>query len=298
MGLKEITRSPVKAESSDRYAGSCMLKHRQVMKVLYFLFSLCVVPMLACSNASAQEQGTGSVSGKLLTKDGKPMSGGLAYFLSADGPAPDPEKYWRVPEYLVEITDKGTFSLELPEGSYYFGAIKKREGKTESGPPQAGDVFYRDLDTKGNLKVHVVRKGKKLKLGTMTAGRPFLGLVGKDAVSAIEGRVITSDGGPVAGALVFVYLSEEMKGKPAFASYRTGIDGRYLVRVHEGGNFYLRVRDHYGGGQPEPGDLMGVYGGEVPSVVSVRTGESTTGRDITVERFKGRGQQYQQGGPP
>jgi hypothetical protein len=64
--------------------------------------------------------------------------------------------------------------------------------------------------------------------------------------------------------------------------------------VDVGGTYYLRARDIYGGGPPVPGSIIGQYGGNEPQGVVVNTGEITKGIDITVDRFKGRGQ----GGPP
>jgi len=275
-----------------------MLKGRPVMNVRLLFFCLCVVPFIVSGSASAQEQGTGRFSGRLLTKDGKSLSGGLVYFFTEDGPKPDPERYWRIPDHLAKIGGvKGKFSVELPEGNYYVGAIKRAAGKTENGPPQVGDYFYKALDAKGKPKLFTVKKGKTLNIGTLPEAIRFTGLVAGSTPSAIEGRVRFSDGKPVAGALVFAFLSDEMKVKPAFASYATGTDGKYILRVHEGGDYFLRVRDHYGGGPPETGALMGTFGGEAPAAVSVRTGETTTGIDITVDRFKGRGQEGQRERP-
>lgn len=261
-----------------------------------FLIFLFVVFFFASGKVSAQDQKTGEVSGMLLTKDGTPMSGGLVYFFSKGGPLPDPDRYWRVPDFLAEIKDKGKFSIVLPDGEYYFGAIKRVAGKTENGPPQDGDFFYKALDKKGKPKLYTVKKGKKLNLGPISGAEPFKGLVVLDKISAIEGKVIASDGRPVAGALVFAFLSDSMIGKPLFASYRSDPDGKYLLRVNEGGNYYLKARDIYGGGPPVTGAIIGSFGGEAPKAVMVKTGEITRGIDITVEKFKGRGQQGQQQG--
>jgi len=264
------------------------------MKRQRIFWVLLVVFFLAYGNVSAENTKTGEVAGTLRTKDGAAMTGGLVYFFTKKGPLPDPDKYWRVPDFLSEIKDNGKFSIVLPEGEYYFGAIKRNAGKTENGPPQDGDFFYKALDNKGRPKLYSVKKGKKLNLGVVSGATPFKGLTGGDKVSAIEGKVVTADGTPVAGALVFAFVTDSMVGKPTFASYRSGSDGKYALRVSEGGNYYLKARDVYGGGPPVTGAIIGSYGGEAPQAVVVKTGEITRGIDITVEKFKGRGQQ----GPP
>jgi hypothetical protein len=54
--------------------------------------------------------------------------------------------------------------------------------------------------------------------------------------------------------------------------------------VDKGGNYFLRVRDIYGGGPPVKGAIMGGYGQEKATSVNVKTGEITEGIDITVTR--------------
>jgi hypothetical protein len=259
------------------------------MKRWPLLISFLVVFVLTIGNVSAQEQTTGQLSGKLLTTGGAPMNGGLVYIFFTAGPVPDPDKYWRVPDFLAEMNDKGEFSIELPEGDYYLGAIKRKSGKTGNGPPEVGDYFYKGIDKQGTPIVFVVKKGENHTIGSLSEAMPFKGPVAGNKISAIEGRVIGSDGKPVEGALVFAFLSESMIGRPNFASNSTGKDGKYLLRVHEGGNYYLRARDIYGGGPPEAGALIGTFGGEAPKAVVVKTGAVAKGIDITVEKFKGRG---------
>jgi len=260
------------------------------MRRWLLLISTIALFFLVSGSVLVQAQETGQVTGRLQTKSGKPMSGGLVYFFTVKGPLPDPDRYWRIPDFLVEIKDKGKFSIELPEGEYYFGAIKRARGKTENGPPQAGDFFYKALDDKGAPTLYSVTKGEKKDLGTIAGVMPYKGLKVGDSITAIEGRVITADGKPVKGALVFAFISEAMIGKPTFASYRTGKDGKYVLRVNQGGSFFLRVRDIYGGGPPIPGAIIGTFGGETPETVSVKTGDRVKGIDITVAKFKGRGQ--------
>lgn len=253
------------------------------------LFLLLCALALAPASLVAQGQETGHVSGKLLTREGVPMTGGLVYFFAGEGPIPNPEEYWRVPDFVAEIKAQGDFSVELPEGEYYIGAIKRASGKTDNGPPSPGDMFYRSLEGNGLPKRHGVKKGENIEFGSIAEAVPFKGLSGSKKISAISGRILKKNGKPVAGALVFAFQSEAMIGKPLFASYRTGKDGKYTLRVSEGGNYYLRVRDIYGGGPPAPGAVMGVFGGATAKAVAVKQGKIAKGIDITVDIFEGKG---------
>jgi hypothetical protein len=274
-----------------------MLKRTLLVKQWLLVISLFIVLVAPYDSASAQEQQdheTGRMAGKLLTRNGEPMSGGLVYLSSSAGPVPDPDRYWKVPEFVTDIDDTGEFTIELPAGSYYLGAIKRISGKTDSGPPHAGDLFYKGIDRKGVPILFVIKKGENLNIGTLSGAVPFKGAAAGKTISGIAGKVITSDGKPAVGALVFAFLSQSMIGRPAFASDRTGKDGAYLLRVQEGGNYYLRARDIYGGGPPAAEAIMGNFGGATPEPVSVKQGKITKGIDIVVQKFQGRGPQGQE----
>lgn len=257
-------------------------------KIVYSLFLVLVV--VSFHNADAQEAMTGQISGKLMIKDGGPMSGGMVYFFNAEtGQGPNPDKYWKVPDNIAEINDKGEFSVELHEGKYYMGGIKRLSGKTEIGPPQIGDFFYRGLDEKGDSRLFIVKKGENVDLGTISDAVPFNGLIIKDKITAIEGRVILDNDSPVEGALIFAYTSLTMTGRPGFVSDKTDKEGKFILRVHEGGSYYLRAREIYGGGPPVSGGIIGGYGEAKPISVEVKTGEIIKGIDIKVIKFPGRG---------
>lgn len=257
-------------------------------RIVFSVFIFC----LFAGFVYAQDPVSGKITGKLVIKGGGPVADGMIYFFSAGkGPVPDYNKYWKIPDNVINTNDKGEFSIMLPEGKYYFGAIKRLSGK-DVGPPAVGDYFHNGADEKGNLKELIVKKDKPLDIGILSAV-PFPGVVIKDKLTAIEGKILFDDGKPVEGALVFAFISPEMKGRPAFVSGRTGKDGVYLLRVYEGGNYYLKVRDVYGGGALIAGEIIGVYGKNknMADPVAIKTGEIIKGADITVNRFKGRGPQ-------
>lgn len=260
------------------------------MKRLISIISVILIFLFTIGIVSAQEIKKGRISGKLMIKDGGPMGESLVHFFNAEtGPIPDPDKYWRVPDFITDIKENGEFTTELNEGKYYIGAIKRISGKKEVGPPMIGDFFFISQDKDGIPKLYSVKKGEDFSTGAISEAIPFKGWTFKEGITAIEGRVLIDDGKPVEGALVFTYLSPTMKGKPDFVSDRTDKDGKFTLRVYEGGNYYLRARDLYGGGPPAAGGIIGIYGKETSTAIVVNTGEIRKGIDINVVRFPGRG---------
>jgi hypothetical protein len=260
------------------------------MKRLVFITIVFSVFIFSSAHIFAQEQNTCRVTGTLTSKDALPMAGGLIHFFNVEtGPIPDPDRYWRVPDAIADLNDKGEFTIELPEGKYYMGAIKRVSGKKEVGPPLVGDLFFISSDKTGSPKIYQVKRGEKIDIGTISEATPYKGWVMRDDITAIEGKVLIN-GEPAEGALVFAYSAPRMFGKPDFVSDKSDKDGKYVLRVPEGGEYYLMVRDIYGGGPPQEGSLMGVYGKEkTPTPVKVYTGEAQKGIDIAAVKFPGRG---------
>jgi len=259
------------------------------MKKIFFA-GLSLFLILFFHTVFGQEIKTGTISGQLMTKGGSPLSGGQAFFFNnASGPPPSADKYWRIPDYVTRIDEQGKFSLNLPEGTYYLGAIKRISGE-KIGPPKEGDYFFASMDDKGLPKSYLVKRGMKNDIGTISEAIPFQKSVSKPGteITAVEGTILDTEGNPVVGALVFAYTSPTMVGKPLFASERTGKDGHYTLRVYDNGNYYLRVRSVYGGGPPAIGEIIGFYGEKEPIAVSTRKGEKMQGVNILVRRFYGK----------
>jgi hypothetical protein len=241
--------------------------------------------LIAVALVSAQEVGKGKIVGKLMTQDGKPMSGGSVFFFNdATGPPPSQEKYWRIPDALALIDEEGRFSMELPPGKYYMGAMKRISSEKNIGPPEEGDYFLKGQGSKGKPKAYIVKKGEITDVGTIAEAVPFKREVVRygDGITSIEGVVRDPDGKPVEGAAVFAYKKQAARGKPLFASDKTGKDGKYILRVDQGGKYYLRVRDIFGGGPPVGGEIVGKYWQERSMEVSAKTGEATKGFDISI----------------
>ena len=239
----------------------------------------------------AAEVKTGTITGKMMIKNGGPLANGVVFFFNeASGPPPSPEKYWRVPDEIAGTDGEGNFKALLVEGKYYLGASKRTTGQ-EVGPPQEGDYFLPVMEEKGIPKTYRVDKGKVTDIGTIAEAVPFTKATIKtqNGITSIEGTITDTDGKPLERAMVFAFLTPAMVGKPLFVSERTGTDGKYLLRVNQGGTYYLKIRDVYGGGAPKVGGIMGGYGQDKPYPVTVKTGTAVKGIDIKGIRFVGRG---------
>jgi len=242
--------------------------------------------VLFVSTAASAEEPRGTLRG-LLDTPGR--QGLVAFFDEAAGPPPRPERYFRVPDFTVASDREGRFTASLPPGRYFVAAIVRKGGDPiRLGPPLEGDRDYQLVGQDDTLTIVTVTPGATHDLGTLTHsflyGRPLV-----EGATLIEGRVIGPDGNPVAGVHVVAYRAPRFNGRPHFSSYVTGADGRYELRVHPGGAFFLRARSRWEGGAPEVGEKIGVLGGAAPETVRVQTGHTSSGRDIRVLPFAGRG---------
>ncbi len=265
------------------------------MKRVFQLILLLLV-LSFTATAGAADVKTGYITGKLLVKGGGSMAGGTVFlFNDLTGPPPDLDKYWRAPDELAEIDKDGRFTAELAEGKYYLGAIK-RVSEKEIGPPQEGDIFFTSRDEKGNAKPYYITIGKKTDIGIIAEAIPFKRERVKltAGVTAITGTIYDVAGKPMERALVFAFLTPAMVGKPLFVSDRTGKDGQYILRVADGGKYYLKVRSVYGGGPPRTagvksplteGEAKRGYVEESPIEVTVKKGEVLKGIDVKGVKF-------------
>jgi len=244
-----------------------------------------------CADAGlkAVEITTGTVSGKILGKNGESMSGGKILLFRADsGPPPARIKYWRTPDEIVDVNSDGGFKAKLAAGSYYMAALRRISSES-IGPPSEGDWIYPDSreSLKKEQQIYVVKKGQNTDIGIIKD----LIVLGKDSdisaagITAIEGVVSDIHGNPVEDAIAFAYNTPDLTGKPLFTSARTGKDGKYLLRVSEGGKYYIKIRNTREGGHPVDGEIIGQYGNDRPSEVTVKSGVVKKGIDIVGRRF-------------
>lgn len=237
------------------------------------------VPSIAASQK-------GKLTGRVVANNGLPLAGGMIFLFNAStGLPPAPEIYWRVPDETASLDGEGRFSIDLMAGSYFIGVIKRTSGQ-DLGPPRDGDMFLVVRDSAGVPARHVVIPGKQANAGVLGGAVTFNRAMVEarpPGTTGIDGVILDTDGKPVSGVFVFAFTSQSMLGKPLFVSEKSGPDGRYLLRVAEGGTYYLKARDTCGGGPPRPGAILGGHGEEDPFPVVVRSGEIARG--ITVKTF-------------
>ena len=116
---------------------------------------------------------TGTISGQFLTTGGDPLGGGMVYFFKvAVSPPPSYEKYWRVPDFMKPLDSEGKFTVILPEGDYYMGAIKRLSGKAV-GPPREGDYFFISAGDNDMPLAYSVKSTAPVDLGKIAKASPF-----------------------------------------------------------------------------------------------------------------------------
>lgn len=241
--------------------------------------------------AGTSSANSGTIYGQIKIPGETPADMALVFlFDAAQGPPPSREKYWRVPDYIETLDKDGAFSFDVPAGTYYFIAAK-RARESEIGPPRDGDYFYFNGDAKGNPLPLTITNGTKLNVGVISGAYPYSRsmLLRDKGVTTIEGVVLDTEGKPAQWALVFASLTAATQGRPLFVSERTGKDGKFLLRVHDGGTFYLRVRGSYLAGAPEEGELLSDLEENMPTRITLKKEEKLQGITLKVKPFPKRG---------
>lgn len=253
------------------------------MKLKLLITALIFVVM---SQYVAAEEGKGFVAGRAMLPSGKPMKHALVLcYLKQNGPPPLPERYWRVPDAVMPIDPDGKFMVELIEGDYYVGVIGRKTAKLVPGPPVEGDLLILLKDKSGQPKTITVTGGKTTQTGTHKGSVYHKYAKNNNKTTSIEGVIKHSDGTPVDGAFVFAFYSPERGSRPIYASDKSDKSGKYVLRVDGDGVFYLKVRDTYGGGKPQEGQIKGAFGGEELAPLAVTAGNTLKGIDIIADHM-------------
>jgi len=241
--------------------------------------------MLVLSLAYAQSEAVkgketaemGYVTGKIESDNKALVSGYIGFFLTS-GRMPDPRRFWRTPDSVYSLDKDGKFNAQVPDGNYYVIAIKKSE--KDLGPPESGDEFFYFMDCKGPMVIEV-KKGTKLDLGTKnTVPAAF---VSEQDVTVIKGTIQDEEGKTVPGIYVGAYDKSVMLGKINYISQKSDKEGRYELRLPEGGNNNVVARLRLGG-PPVPGDYYARVC-EDNKPITIKTGE-TLKIDIKVHKVK------------
>jgi len=226
-----------------------------------------------------------TISGRLLTPGKKPLTTGIVLLYDKSlGPPPSPGKYWRIPDIITGTDNKGNFSIEIPEGTYFLQAAQKKPDG-EIGPPKEREFFYFHRNSKGKPRPLIVTPGSKMNLGALVSYVWTPDMSQRDkGITAVEGIVTDLAGKPVQGCLVFAHLTENVQERATFVSERTDNNGKFLLRVLEG-TYYLKVRSVIGGGAPKEGEYLNSTSEFTPTKVTLATGQKLQDITLKVKKF-------------
>jgi hypothetical protein len=232
-----------------------------MMKKLFFLFLLVLLIAPLVSHAGVpgfMKERMGTLSGKVVSEDGKPVPGGVvSFFDTAKGIPPLIANMHRIPDMVGRMGPEGQFSVKLLPGSYYMGALVITDPGRGPGPPREGETFYFARDDKGNLREFTLGTKEVKDAGQVIGALPETFPVAKNLVT-IEGRLLKEDGKPFVGGTVLV-KTDMNKARPDFVSGRTGDDGKFTLKLPADTEYYLLGRER-AVGRPIPGTYVGTYG--------------------------------------
>jgi hypothetical protein len=177
----------------------------------------------------------------MLMKNGSPISGAIVIvFDLKNGPPPDSEKYFRTPDYVEDTTTDGNFRIVLPQGEYFIGAIKRRDGS--GGPPSEGDIFFVLKDESLKLRsIQVPSKGL-VELGDIAAGKihrpvsdPLIPL------AIVSGTVRDKHGKTVKDVTVAAVPLHQRLKNAFYFSQDTGREGTFKLKLPSGRVYILGI---------------------------------------------------------
>jgi hypothetical protein len=177
----------------------------------------------------------------------------------------------------------GSFSLEVPPGTYFLLASKRKGGGL--GPLQPGDFHgYYDGNplalAPGTRTAVVIQAAEKLRETAATPGPSPAG-------TGIRGKVRDPAGNVPAG--VYAYATTDpsfmIGAMPPHRSPVVGPDGAFFIELPAGGTYYVSARSGYGG-PPLPGEWHGFHGEGKPAPVVVEQGRVSEGVDVLVRKME------------
>lgn len=235
---------------------------RWITLLLFFLVS---APLLCQASAGVpgyMEERMGTLSGQVVTPDGKPVPGGVVSFFDTNkGIPPLIADMHRIPDMVGRMGPDGKFSVQMLPGSYYMGALIITDPGRGPGPPKEGETFYYARDDKGNLRELTIGTKEMKDAGQVIGALPDTFSAAKNLVT-IEGKLVKEDGTPFTGGVVLV-KTDMNKARPDFVSARTGADGTFSLKLPADTQYYLLGRER-AVGRPVPGTYVGTYGSTSP----------------------------------
>lgn len=218
------------------------------------------------------------VYGQVTDQAGVPAAGAWVYaYRSARSGLRGPA------DFAAIVDPDGGYVLDLVEGDYWLVA-RFRQGRTDSGPPRAGDSWspyqrnpVRVSAGKGrqvDFSLHTVVSPQVMRLGAATDGQ-----------TGLRGRLVDVNGETLPGGFAFVHRSAEQNGMPDFTSQPASADGLFELFVDKGGTFCLagRMRTR---GQPVAGEPFGRLENGSRGCLVLKTGEVRDVGDLVLRPFR------------
>jgi len=241
--------------------------------------------------------GSSTITGRVIQNSQAPLASGTVFLFDAStGPPPSPINYFRVSNKIMRLDEYGKFTFEVGAGTYYLVA-SARFKDNDFGPPKDGEAMYFIANTDGTPKAIKIAANSNLDIGTLTKVLTFW----KDKIksdTSIEGVVEDPSGKPVAGAKVIAFAAIPDREQPLFAAEQTEKDGKFILRLYEGGSYILKSRSVYGGGIPTTGETVDMgsnsldgarYGFEQAFLsglpVTLKTGQKLKGLRLVIKKF-------------
>ena len=193
----------------------------QIVLVVMVYTLTCAFPAFALE--------THLLKAKVSDVEGRPMVGAKLFLYDSPNV--------RMPaQFISALSDRaGQLQIDLPPGKYWVVARFKPDGKygpLMPGDKHSGEPLEVDLTAGGVETDFVVADLRELgqkKRATAT-----------DALR-LKGRVVDTQGAPVAQAVVFANRSKEFSELPDFISAWTGADGQYEIYLPPGAIYYVGV---------------------------------------------------------
>jgi len=225
------------------------------------------------------QPGPSGIAGTVSNAAGTLLSGAYVYAYRSSksglrGPA----------DFEAETGPDGRYFLDLVEGDYHLVA-RMRHGRSDSGPPRAGDAWAPYLHNPISVIPHHTSRADFV-LQTVIRQQMLGKTEGSREGTGVTGRLVDRQGLPVPAAIALAYTDEDLHRMPDYASAAADQDGRFLLPVGAAGRYCLAARTKTRG-QPQPGELYGIYHGPDGSAcVEVEPGKMNDIGKIILEPYR------------